>query len=293
MIALDLVRKRTIIKIAAIFAAVGSLGVGSMSIIAFLGRQVGTFTVSVDDGEVSLALDEERDFKNPQTLLRADCSTLYTPGYTYESVLNRLREEGEDANAGIAKLDQANSVTPSNVALVQGKNGETSTLDFFKYSFFLKNSGSITASYIITFKIEESEPDSDGRYLDDVLRVMIFDHDAFSDEHDYKVYAKKSKFANIGLDGNTTYQEFISVPPSGGGHAQEEGEREDEKHRLAEKFDDNSKTITSYARYNFAPNAIRRYTLVAWIEGYDPEAWGKVPVGASIRLGVEINAHEN
>ena len=44
----------------------------------------------------------------------------------------------------------------------------------------------------------------------------------------------------------------------------------------------------------FDQSNMNRYTVVTWIEGYDPQSGGdEAPEGASIKLGVEINAYEN
>ena len=40
-------------------------------------------------------------------------------------------------------------------------------------------------------------------------------------------------------------------------------------------------------------NEIRRYTIVTWLEGFRSSNEQLAPDGATIKLGVEINAYEN
>ena len=66
------VRRRRRRKIAAVVSVISAMGVGSLAIISFLGRTVGTFTVSVQNSTVRLALSEKQDFKNSTSYLRID-----------------------------------------------------------------------------------------------------------------------------------------------------------------------------------------------------------------------------
>ena len=45
---------------------------------------------------------------------------------------------------------------------------------------------------------------------------------------------------------------------------------------------------------NFIRNDIRRYTIVFWLEGYDPQSRPdeEHPEGATLKLGVDISAYE-
>ena len=57
----ELVKRRRRRKIAAIFAIVGAIGVSIFAIIAFLGHQVGTFTVNLKNSGVSLSMYQHKD----------------------------------------------------------------------------------------------------------------------------------------------------------------------------------------------------------------------------------------
>ena len=65
-----LVRKRRRRTLVAVILGVCTVGVTSLAIVSFLGRYVGTFTVSLRNEEVKLALAEEESFKSPSSYLR-------------------------------------------------------------------------------------------------------------------------------------------------------------------------------------------------------------------------------
>ena len=124
--------------------------------------------------------------------------------------------------------------------------------------------------------------------LDDTLRVMVFENDLDDSYekvyHDTVVYAKESATANTNIEGKKTKREFVSTPAF----------QEDEDHPLATSFE-SLKTIVTYDRGDFDLGQARRYTLVTWLEGEDPDSPNDraAPVGATLRLGVEITAYEN
>ena len=273
MYELDLVRKRKR-KIAAwIVVGASTTGLTSLSIIAFLGRFVGTFTVSVDNGEVDLSLCEKASFDKPESLLRIDALKEY-----HETTFKSL--------PSVEVLD--NEESPYTLgANFDDKNNMTS-LNYFKYTFYVKNVGSKTAKYDISFNITENKASSDGteRKLDDTLRVMIFDNEASSTEHGYKVYAKEAAEYNYLADGTRTRREFVAEASY--------DRKEDAEHPLAELFQ-SSETITRYSVSNFQKDDIRRYTIVTWLEGEDRQSRDdmEAPRGATLKLGVEINAYEN
>ena len=62
----------------------------------------------------------------------------------------------------------------------------------------------------------------------------------------------------------------------------------------AEKFEAEDRVTTLRVK-DFKQDDIRRYTIVTWLEGEDPESDHRkeAPKGAKIKIGVEINAYEN
>ena len=105
------------------------------------------------------------------------------------------------------------------------------------------------------------------------------------------VYAKESVGTNFDINGDVTKREFISTPPN---RYATGPQTEDEDHPLAISFED-PKIIHTYSRDRFFASQIRRYTIVSWLEGEDRDSVSSKgnPVGATLKLGVEITAYEN
>ena len=72
MYELKYVKKRKTKLFVAISGGVATVVVSTFAIVSFLGRYVGTFTVSLDTGKVNLALSDSSEFKRKESFLRID-----------------------------------------------------------------------------------------------------------------------------------------------------------------------------------------------------------------------------
>lgn len=290
------VKKRRRRRIAALIALFSSIGVTGLVIISFLGRSVGTFTVSLNNSAVKLALCEKKDSTDYSSYLRVNNTAKYienefdtvnkkfTSKYLAKDFLvETLDNEGTAYNC--AEFDQT-YIDESDGKLKVGK-----CLEFFKYTFYVKNVGTKTAAYDLTINIDNRTraDDDSGRGLDDTLRVMVFENDPNTDNHDYLVYAKKTVENNFDIEGKKTDKEFISYLPD-----MDEKRQESAEHPLAETFL-NSSTVAEYKTVGFASQQMMRYTIVIWLDGNDPQSDPEYeyPEGATLKLGVDIAAHEN
>ncbi len=279
------VKKRKRRRIAALVALFSSIGVASLVTISFLGRTVGTFTVALKNSEVRLGLCEEKDATTFSTYLRVNSSSNYIE-HSYDFFKDQLDV-----------LDQENKVTP----VTYGEKDQPYTdkdgnlkkgkcLEFFKYTFYIKNIGSKTAAYELKINISDRtrSDDNTGRSLDDTLRVMVFENKSGSDEHEHKIYAKKPVANNYDIDGNETPREFIVYDET-------KPNRETENYRLVDESFASGDTVVQYDMSNFIKNDMMRYTIVFWLEGGDPQSLpdADYPEGATLKLGVDITAHEN
>ena len=273
------VRRRRRRKIAALVSVISAMGVSSLVIISFLGRTVGTFTVSVQNSTVRLALSEKQDFKNSTSYLRIDelPSTYFEYSYDWFEDLDLVDDERNDYFYGAYR-----------------ENGVVEGMYYLKYTFYVKNVGTKLAQYNMSINLDECTQSNDNtsRTLDETLRVMVFENDPLAgDTHDYEVYAKNivdSRYKTFDKDGKQTFQEFVSAYP----YAKADGFYEDDAHPLAKSFK-NGKAIIQKKVDNFKKDDIRRYTLVYWLEGSDPQAnieGQDAPQGAKIKLSVDINA---
>ena len=149
--------------------------------------------------------------------------------------------------------------------------------------------GSSIAQYNMSVNITDNSKATDGtgRTLDDTLRIMVFENDATTNEHNYEVFAKDAAVSNYNLDGEPTRREFIVLPPD---YNKNGGNYETEEYPLAKKFSD-----AKFVVKDFAKGDIKRYTIVLWLEGDDPQAdpTDEPPEGATVKLGVDIAAYEN
>lgn len=279
------VRKRRRRRIAALIALFSSIGITGLVIISFLGRSVGTFTVSLNNSDVKLALCEKVDSTNYSSYLRVNNTAKYVEtdfmGIQKDHSLESLDNENTPYNCG--EFDQT-YVDESDGKVKVGK-----CLEFFKYTFYVKNVGSKNAAYNLKINIDDRTRSNDDteRGLDDTLRVMVFENNPNEDTHNYLVYAKKAYENNINLENKEVAQEFISNPDW-------DKRKETEEYRLAEVFKDN-KTVAEYTVSNFDSQEMKRYTVVIWLDGNDPQSKPdtEYPEGATLKLGVDIAAHEN
>ena len=274
MYELNYVKKRKRNKWIAIGAASSVIVISTFSLIAFLGRFVGTFTVSLNTENVKLTLSDSHDFRTQSSYLRIGDLPSYHET-TYTNLPSDEVIDTDETDYLIGANYKADGVTIAN-------------LQFFKYTFYVKNIGTVPAAYQLAIKVLENRLSDDGRSLLDTLRVMVYENDQASlTRNEPKIYAKASPNHHIDESGQISFDEAITVTP----------DRADELNPFlgyAEQFESDSIIKTISVR-NFDIDQIKRYTIVYWLEGNDlqSEYFKKAPVGANLRIGVEINAYEN
>lgn len=250
-------------------AGISSLVVATFVIVSFLGRFVGTFTVKLEAGVIALTLSENHTFENPTTYLRIS----QLPSFQeceYATLVERV---------GADELDNDESSYLHGAKY--NRDGVTvRALDYFKYTFFVKNVGDVPCTYDLHFNIIDSKSDN-GKLVEDTLRFMIYDNNYEENApvtHNSTVYAKRSLTTHIDEDtGEVSWKEKISTDAYG----------------YAEEFESDRLITTLYEDY-FEIDQIKRYTLVMWLEGNDPQSNRNTdaPKNARIKIGVEINAYE-
>ena len=272
----EFVKKRRRRKFAALVSLISAIGITSLVIVAFLGRFTGTFTVSLANSSVKLSLSKKETFENPTSYLRIEKLDLFEE-YTYESLPTQDILDNEE--------------TPYDYGSYKNDKGEA-VMRYLKYTFYVGNMGGKTAQYDLKINLLDRNKSTDGseRTLDDTLRVMVYENDVVESTgqayHTKEVFAKEAAEYNLDKDDNRTRREFVSRYPY--------ANKEDNEHPLATSFKSGSEIYT-YTRGGFLQGQKRRYTLVVWLEGEDPQSEfvKDAPVGASLKLGVEITAYEN
>ena len=278
---LQFVRKRRRRRIAALVSVVSAIGVASLVIISFLGRTFGTFTVSIKNTSVRLALSETDSFENPTSYLRID----NIPSSYYEFSYKWFDRIGMDLID-----DEQNDY-------LYGISGDGVGMYFLKYTFYVKNVGSTTAAYNMYINLDDSTQATNGKTLDDTLRIMVFENRPSDPEtHKSEVYAKEMtdyRYRVFDKEGKETHRAFVSETPN----PDSEGKvYEDDAHPLAIAFR-KGKSVIHYPVDNFVKNDIMRYTVVYWLEGeasypeFNEEGQPEnPPLGAKIKLSIDITA---
>lgn len=258
----DLAKKRRKRRRIAIATIICTIGVISMSIIAFLGNQVGSFTVNLANEGVSLAIDEHSSFDKSTTYLHVSDIGAITGPHSYVWFETSEKYSFKQIHDENTQFKMGNS---------ENENG----VRFFKYTFFIKNTGSIHATYDMDVNLVENVKPNNSYGLDEYLRLMIFEGQG--EDENRTVYARRS-LTKYNVD-QEIYKENICGAEGSGNYRGE-----------AELFVDD--TLLARRTNELDAGQMRMYTILFWLEGEDPECQ-LVPDKASLRLGVSINAHSN
>ena len=134
----------------------------------------------------------------------------------------------------------------------------------------------------------DNKAGEDGRTLDDTLRTMLFETNLVTGEQKVTTYAKRAAVHHIDENGEVNFQEPISISP-------ELASESEPFLGYAEIFESANVITTWKPEAGLGIGETRRYTIVNWLEGYDPQSnnYSAPPKGARLKIGVEINAYEN
>ena len=267
MYELEYVKKRKRKKLVAIVGFISATVVTAFAIVAFLGRFVGTFTVSLETRNVELTLLEKKDSTQRNSFLRVGAlAALHEYTYSYFDYFY-----GDD------QID--NDETSPDLGANRDEEGEIISLNFFKYTCFIENVGDVPAKYDWALNIVEDVLSENGESLMDSLRVMIYV------DGEKTVYGKALSTPHLDENGEPDYRAPISVD--------EYSANEDFPFMgYAEKFE-SSKVVTTFQGITLDVGEKKRYTIVTWLEGFRSSNDQFAPRGAKMKLGVEINAYEN
>ena len=268
MYRLEYVRKRKRRRLVAILGGISTVVITTFAIIAFLGRFVGTFTVSLESRNVELTLLEKKESTDQSSFLRVNTLAPFqefTYGY-FEKYGGDAVIDNEDTSIKIG-------------ANLNTRNEEIKSLNFFKYTYYVKNIGKKPAMYDWSVNILDNVLSRDGRSLLDTLRVMMYV------DGEKTIYGKGLSIPHIDDQGNPDYRAPISVD-------EDEATAEFPFEGYAERFYSSS-VVTTFRGQYLGVGDIKRYTIVTWLEGFRSSNESFAPRGATVKLGVEINAYEN
>src|SRR5574344_11159 len=252
------VKRKKVRIIALISTGAFALAVTSFSIIAFIGKDLGDFTVLLNNDGPIISLDTTSEFTEPKTFYRVDKLPPFAV-YTAEYIPTNDKIDNSETLSTMGNRYDANNV-------VDG-------IYYYKLTFYIKNTGSVVANYNINLQFIENVKPADSLYgLDDILRVRFFENT--SDDHAYTDYAKTSKTLKTLSDGTTNYDEYLS----------------DTDTSLCTPFETTS-DIFNRKYEGLAVGDSVRYTLMFYLEGGDPECTGSKPRDTSLKLGLTFKTY--
>lgn len=144
---------------------------------------------------------------------------------------------------------------PEDIDDIDGTHNRSNGQEFLAYTFYVKNAGEVNVGYKAHIDIE-----SVALGADEALRVMVIQNGERS------IYAKPKK-------GTTNIMENNS------GH-----------YDISENFKTNTKVMETDKEF-FPVNEIDKYTVVIWLEGWDPECVDDILDG-EIKMAMNFNAYE-
>ena len=277
MYKLEYVRKRKRRRIVAFVGAISSVVVLSFAIIAFLGRFVGTFTVSLEARNVTLTLMETEESEEHSSFMRVDVAAPFQE-FTYHYF---------DLYGGFSKIDNEETTYEYGAEM---RDGKIKSFNFFKYTFYLENYGTQPARFDWFLNIAQDLKAENGESLLDTLRVIVF---VDADETTYQKPTVYGKALNEPHYDNpeqvADYRAPISV----------DKDKASDAYPFIDYAEDfySSDVVVAFLSQNIDRGQTIRYTVVYWLEGFrsnpDPDDMQFAPRGAAIKLGVDINAYEN
>ena len=253
----------------AIAGFISATVVTAFAIIAFLGRFVGTFTVSLEARNVDVALAEKETAATYTSFLRVNEMAPFHE-YTYSSF---------DRKYGDSRIDTDETTYALGAVFDDVDTEKIESFNFFKYTFFVSNVGTSPALFDLSLNITDNVLSEDGRSLLNTMRVMLYEEGVKT------VYAVADTKPHIDETGASDYRSPISV-------SEQEATAANPFQGYAEMFE-SEKVITSFTGAKLGIGEAKRYTVVTWLEGFRTSPDQTAPIGAKIQLGVEINAYES
>ena len=278
MVEQKFVRKRIGKKVATVVTGLCSGTAVVLMLVAFLGYRVGSFTVKLRQSNVKLVLTQDTKSATDGKTEMEGTDTTNNSTYLLVSSMpsfelhtdSKLQDHDRYDNGDTDFLDGA---------LVNPKTGEVVSLYYFKYTFFIKNIGQVSADYQFNLRIAENQqPTNIHSYgYDDILRVRLYQN--VGDTHEYTTYAKPPRDGAEGHyneNGEFVYEEKVSKNST----------------EYATNFIDAS-NVVNLQKDDFEKGDYIRYTIMMWLEGSDPQCEKDPPVGGSIKLEISITATES
>lgn len=279
------VRERRKKRIVAAVLLVSFLGCATLGIIAFLGHNFGRFTIQLDDAQkgaltlsntISETSTGEVDPNSGEEISVSDVTT-------YSSYLD------VDGFSCKAPTEADDLPLPSEIDSDKMEGNAYSITDergtYWGYTFYVKNISTDTVEYSIKLyfaSVTEPTNLASSCSLESILRVRVFENDLGSDNNSFVTYARRTTNA---WNDERKDREYVSKSDAKYSYNAE----------LATNFavddDEDPEQIVVFEDPKELPyNTIRRYSILMWLEGNDPDCQGERPHDGSLELAVTISA---
>lgn len=144
---------------------------------------------------------------------------------------------------------------PDDIDDIDGSHNRSNDQEFMAYTFYVKNAGQVDVGYYASIKIDSVALD-----VDEAMRVMVFRNG------EPTIYAKPKKGTVNIMENNERHYDI-------------------DKNFLA-----NDK-VMDVTEEDFKVGDVDKYTVVIWLEGWDPECVDDIMDG-EVKLSMNFVAHE-
>lgn len=144
---------------------------------------------------------------------------------------------------------------PDDIDDIDGSHNRSNDQEFMAYTFYVRNAGQVDVGYYASIKI-----DSVALGVDDAMRVMVYRNG------EPTIYAKPKKGTTNILENNENHYD------------------------IDKNFISNDKVMDVTEDY-FPVGNVDKYTVVIWLEGWDPECVDDIMEG-EVKLSMNFVAHE-
>ena len=268
-------RKRRRKIFASFMLLVSTIALVTFIMIAFIGNEVGRYTIQLKSNNTQLTMDYSRDFTRPTTLLRAE---------SLEKVYPIMSDSLPDD-------DEIDNQAGSHNGEYRDPYGEFVHSLYFAYTFFVKNTGETPADYQVWIRLKTSTSANPEEVpIEEYVRVRVYENRDYGEEaaltHENQTFAKRTNQLIYDEYDQPIYRECIARTSDD--YKTCSADKPINAVRAEEFL--NIQEITRYEIEAFPPEAVMRYTIVIWLEGDDPDCQGQIPQDASLEFSMDISS---
>lgn len=266
-------RRRRIL--ASFMLMVSTITLVILVLIAFLGSEVGRYTIQLKSNNTQLTMDYDREFDTPTTLLRAE---------SLEKVYPIMADSLPDD-------EEIDNLPGSHNGEYRDQYDQFVYSLYFAYTFFVKNVGDTPVDYHVWIRLVTSDsPNPLETPIEEYVRVRVYENrdDVAAEEmtHNSRTLAKRTQQLIYDEFNQPEYRECVARTSTD--FATCTADKPINAVR-AEEFV-NVSEITRYDVEAFPPEAVMRYTIVFWLEGDDPDCQGQIPADAALEFSMDISS---